>query len=96
MGGYCVESSPEVAGCRTRITLGPKSDALWAILRGKLGNGEHIFLEANKHKENNIHMIYIIITMLTENKQKTKQKQNQKQKPKKKQKKQKKKTLYKI
>ena len=27
------------------------------------GNGEHLFLEAYKHKENNIHMICIIIIM---------------------------------
>ena len=36
--------------------MAPKSDALWNVLRGKLGNGEHLFLEAYKHKENNIHM----------------------------------------
>ena len=59
----CSKAAQRYPVVATRIKLGPKSDALWDILRGKLGNGEHLFLEAYKYKENNIHMIYIIIIM---------------------------------
>ena len=64
MGGYCVQKQPR--GSQLSLpgqSLAPKSDALWDILKGKLGNGEHLFLEAYKDKENYIHMIYIIIIM---------------------------------
>ena len=58
------KSSPEVAGCRYPDKAWPPNQMRYGIyLKGKLGNGEHLFLEAFKHKENNIHMIYIIIIM---------------------------------
>ena len=73
MGGYCVQKQPK----GSRLSLGPQSDALWDILRGKLGNGEHLFLEAYKHKENNYshdlyHKIHVIQKKNKKQKQKTK------------------------
>ena len=76
------KSSPEGAGCRyPDKAWPPKSDVLWDILMGKLGNGKHLFLEAYKYKENNYsHDLYHNNHVIQKQKQnKTNKKQKQKQ-----------------
>ena len=77
----CSKAAQREPVVATRIKPGPKSDALWDILRGKLWNGEHLFLEAYKHKENNYsHDLYHNNHVIQKKKNKKKNKiQKQKQ-----------------